>query len=135
MSFRIAIAPNRRASARFIDVVRRTLQARFAERKAQGRLTQTMIAEALGVHRSVISRELRGVKDLSLGRVGELAWAMGLEPRFELDVPEVSAGANQDLTPEGIQIRSGPSTESTAEVRTYSNQAGTFGEAGIRVLS
>lgn len=133
MSFRIAIAPNRRASARFIDVVRRTLQARFAERKAQEGLTQTMIAEALGVHRSVISRELRGVKDLSLGRVGELAWAMGLEPRFDLVVPEVSAGANQALTPESIQVRSGPSTESTAEIRTFSNQAGAFRESGIRV--
>jgi transcriptional regulator with XRE-family HTH domain len=60
--------------------VRRELQKALAEEAQKRGLTQSGLARAIGVNRSVISRELRGHKDLSLSRVAELAWALGRAP-------------------------------------------------------
>lgn len=84
MSFRIGLSPSRRAAARFVTSVRRAIQRALAEEKAKSGVTQSDIARAIGVHRSVISREISGYQDLTLGRVAELAWAMGRTPHFEM---------------------------------------------------
>ena len=83
-SFQITIAPNRRAAGRFISKVRRDLIKALAEEKAHRGVTQSQIARNIGVHRSVINRELKGRNDITLGRVAELAWALGREINFEL---------------------------------------------------
>jgi hypothetical protein len=93
MSFQITISPSRKAAARFVTAVRRAIQKAYVEEQNSG-LTQTAIARALGVHRSVINRELRGKKDLTLGRVAELAWAMGRVPSFCLPKTELATGSN-----------------------------------------
>jgi plasmid maintenance system antidote protein VapI len=83
MSFQITLTPSRKAAARFVVAVRRALQRAYVEEQANG-LTQTTIAKTIGVHRSVINRELRGAKDITLGRVAELASAMGRVATLEL---------------------------------------------------
>ena len=99
MSFQITVKPNRRAAARFVGTVRRAiLKAYVEEQKASG-LTQTAIARALGVHRSVINREFRGQKDMTIGRVGELAWAMGRRATFDVPKIGLQAGANIPIQP------------------------------------
>ena len=77
MSFQIAIDPSRRAAARFIGLVRRGLQAAFVDNPECSR---SNVAASIGVHRSVITRQLNGQADMSLGRVAEIAWALGLKP-------------------------------------------------------
>lgn len=42
----------------------------------------------------MINRELRGHKDITVGRAGELAWAMGRVATFECLEPVVTAGTN-----------------------------------------
>lgn len=84
-SFRITVSPKRRAAARFISTVRRAFQRAVAEERAKGGINQSEIGRRLDVHRSVISRELRGIQDMTLGRVGELAWALELDPVFVLN--------------------------------------------------
>lgn len=93
-SFQIGIAPNKRAAGRFISKVRRALQKALIE---ETELNQSKIADAIGVHRSVISRELNGRQDITLGRVAELAWAMGREIEFELIKLEPKFGDNVPL--------------------------------------
>jgi transcriptional regulator with XRE-family HTH domain len=96
-SFRISITPSRRVAARFITGVRRKiLQALEEENKKRG-LKQTDLARAINVHRSVINRELRGKKDITLGRAAELAWALGRVPVFEL--PELVYRDGSNLPP------------------------------------
>lgn len=94
MSFQITLSPNRRAAARFITQVRRAILKAYAEEQLTSGLTQTAIARALGVHRSVINRELKGLRDMTLGRVAELGWAMGRVPTFDLRKDVLQAGSN-----------------------------------------
>jgi transcriptional regulator with XRE-family HTH domain len=77
--------------------VRRKILKALEEEGQKTGLKQTDLARAIGVHRSVINRELRGKKDLTLGRVAELAFAMGREPSFEL--PPVKAQVGSNLPP------------------------------------
>lgn len=83
-SFQISITPSRRAAGRFIAEVRRRLQKALVDENARSGLTQSDIARTIDVHRSVINREMRGYKDITLGRLAELAFAMGLTPKFDL---------------------------------------------------
>ena len=95
MSFRITISRKDQVAARFVSWVRRAIQKAFAEEAYTRGLTQSDLARAIGVNRSVISREIRGYKDLSLSRVAELAWALGRRPVFTLEEPLVKQGSNQ----------------------------------------
>ncbi|WP_393958862.1 helix-turn-helix domain-containing protein [Methylorubrum sp. POS3] len=100
MSFRITLSPSKRAAGRFIESVRRSLQKALSEEGAKRGLTQADIARTIGVDRSVIHRELRGHKDITLGRVAELAAAMGRKP--QLSLPELATpngNASRDITP------------------------------------
>jgi transcriptional regulator with XRE-family HTH domain len=94
-SFQIGLSPSRRAAGRFVSRVRRALQRAVVEEGERNGLNQSKIADAIGVHRSVISRELNGRQDITLGRIAELAWAMGREIEFDLVkvVPEVGSNA------------------------------------------
>jgi len=94
-SFRISVTPSRRAAARFVTQVRRAFQRAYGEENQKNGLTQSAIARAIGVHRSVINRELVGRKDITVGRIGELAWAMGRIPLFDL----VEATAQTGIMP------------------------------------
>jgi plasmid maintenance system antidote protein VapI len=99
-SFQIGISPSRRAAGRFISRVRRSLQRALMEEGERNGINQSKIADAIGVHRSVISRELNGRQDITLGRLAELAWAMGREIDFSLSVAEQIEGANTpEITP------------------------------------
>jgi hypothetical protein len=93
-SFQITLTPNRRAASRFVGQVRRALQKAYVEEQKKNGLSQSDIARALKVHRSVINRELRGLKDMTLGRVGELSWAMGRSPIFSIDESVQTQGTN-----------------------------------------
>lgn len=102
-SFQIGITPSRRAAARFILAVRRALQKALAEEaKARG-LTQSDIAREIAVHRSVVNRELRGQKDITLGRVAELAFAMGREA--VIDFPIIERGDRVNVDEQTSQFR------------------------------
>jgi transcriptional regulator with XRE-family HTH domain len=93
-SFQISISPSRRAAGRFVGFVRRALQRALVEEQEKGGLSQSEIARRIGVHRSVISRELQGRKDITLSRVAELSWAMGRRPIFALEPIVVREGTN-----------------------------------------
>jgi transcriptional regulator with XRE-family HTH domain len=91
MSFQITLTPSRRSASRFIGQVRRSLQKALADRPD---LTQSDLATELGVNRSVISRQMRGAKDMSLGRVAEIATILGYEPDFVLHPIAAAPGQN-----------------------------------------
>lgn len=93
-SFQTSITPSRREAGRFINRVRRSVQKTLAEENKKRGLTQSDIARTIGVHRSVINREINGYKDITLGRVAELAFAMGRIPSLEFLEPVAQHGSN-----------------------------------------
>jgi hypothetical protein len=99
-SFRLSITPKRRAAVRFVGQVRRSLQKALADNPE---MNQAGIARALEVDRSVITKQLHGERDISLSRVGELAWAMGLLPELVLHKRDAKAGDNHDSVPPASQ--------------------------------
>lgn len=100
-SFQLSVTPHRRAAARFIDKVHRHLGRAYAD---SPHVTQTAIANALGVHRSVINRQMRGRKDMSLGRVAELAHLLGYEADFKMNKPDLPDGSNAPRVNSGIDM-------------------------------
>lgn len=84
MSFRMQIDPMRHAAALFIGTVRDELLRALVSAKESSGLTQSELARKIGVHRSVVNRELAGHANLTLRRVAELACAMGYTPVFDL---------------------------------------------------
>ena len=113
-SFQISLTPSRREAARFVTRVRRAIQKALAEEGKKNGLTQSDIARVIGVHRSVINREIRGYKDMTLGRVAELAHALGRKPFFELQEPSHRPGANT-VPVKGAAVKFS-TTSDTAEV-------------------
>src|SRR5690349_21278019 len=102
-SLQITITPDKRAAARFVGKVRRAIQKAYIEEQRKSGVSQSDIARALGVHRSVINRELKGFKDLTLGRVAQLAWALGRAPTFSLEPKVEAAGQNSGAVLEVVR--------------------------------
>ena len=123
-SFQIAISPSKRAAGRFISKVRRALQLALVEEQEATGINQSAVAEAIGVHRSVISRELNGRQDITLGRVAELAWAMGREIDFQLVKPKQEGRSNAPLLQPGAI-----STRFDSSIEPASNKAPTSDSA------
>ena len=95
MSFQIGITPNRRASTRFIGKVRRALIQLLAENED---VSRTQIADAIGVHRSVITRQLNGQADMNVGRIAEIAWALGYRAVIDFEKVAAADGGNVPTT-------------------------------------
>lgn len=85
MSYLDSVTPKALAGARLISDVLREIHRAFGRERAANRLTQTQIAERLGVNKSCVNRWLNGRENLTLRSIAELAWAMDHEVviRFE----------------------------------------------------
>ena len=119
-SFRITISPSDRVAGRFVGNVRRSLQKVLAVESKKRPLTQSDLARAIGVDRSVISREIRGHRDITLGRVAQLAWAMGRNA--VIDFPQRISPAHQNApTPTPTPVAA--PTPSPAATATANNLA------------
>ena len=97
MSYELKVDPKKRAGSRFIGKVRRELVSALLDEKAASGVTQQKLATALGVHRSVISRMLKGETNLTLRSLGEIAWAMGWEPHFTMKRKSAAVVSNRQL--------------------------------------
>src|SRR5687768_14436779 len=94
MSFKLKISPKDRASARFIaNVQRAIIECALHEKKTNG-VSQQMIANRLGVNRSVVNRILRGESNLTLRSIGELSWALGHVPSISFCENDKAARSN-----------------------------------------
>lgn len=87
------IGERRRAASRFMGRVQREVQRAVAIEKQARKLTQQQIADMLETSKSVINREILG-GNLTLRRLGELAWALGYEIVFEFRKRPTAAGQN-----------------------------------------
>jgi hypothetical protein len=96
-SFHFDIGSRARHAGRFIGRVRCELLRALAEQKAKGALPQQVMAQKLGIERSLLNRQLSGETNLTLRSLADLAWAMDMEISFELKLPTSMAGQNQPV--------------------------------------
>jgi len=96
-----------------VSAVRRALQKALAEEQAANGVTQAEVARRIGVHRSVINRELHGYRDITLGRVAEIATALGRVAEISLLAPTAAPGEN--VRP-GIELESTSSSKGRKDV-------------------
>lgn len=82
-SYEFNIGAKARAGTRFLSDVRDEIHRAFSVEKGKRKITQLMIAERLGVNRSVVNRQIMGLENLTVKSIGELLWAIGWEPHFE----------------------------------------------------
>ena len=107
-SFQFDVGSRARKAGRFIGRVRSELLKALSERKAKEGLTQQALATKLGVHRSLVNRQLSGESNLTLRSLADLAWAMDMELNFELRERTATFGQNENSTTSTIshgQIR------------------------------
>ena len=97
-SFHFDIGSRARHAGRFIGRVRVELLRALSQRKNEGGLPQQVLAEKLGIKRSLINRQLSGETSLTLRSLADLAWAMDMEISFELKHPAAKAGQNHPVT-------------------------------------
>jgi hypothetical protein len=127
-SFQIGVAQHSIDAARFLASVRIALQQQLAEQKECGGMTQAEIARHLGINRSVINRELRGERDLSLLRVGEIASLLGKEPVLEFR--DVAYGVGQN-----ISVTDNIASVSTSVSTGTASSGAVWGTDGINVTA
>lgn len=129
MSYQISLTPSKRVSGHFVAQVRRAIQKALAEEEKERNVTQSDIARAIGVNRSVISREIRGHKDLTLSCVAELAWAMGRKPSFALQKVDAPLGSNL------LPISSNTATSATGPLSAVNSNVATVAIPKARVVN
>jgi hypothetical protein len=94
-SYEFDIGEKARSGSRFLNDVRDEIRRALSVEKGKRKLTQQMIAEKLGVHRSVVNRQIMGLENLTAKSIGELLWAIGWEPHFEArELADQEHGAN-----------------------------------------
>lgn len=94
-SYRTGVKPHRRSAAKFVAEIHREIQKAYLEEMMSTGINQSKIADALGVNRSVISKQMRGTADISSARIGEIAWALGRKAKLTLEKPApVPTGSN-----------------------------------------
>jgi transcriptional regulator with XRE-family HTH domain len=96
-SFHFDIGSRARQAGRFIGRVRSELLKSLSEKKIETGLSQQELARRLGVHRSLINRQLSGESNLTLRSLADIAWAMDMEIVFELRKLTPSPGQNEPL--------------------------------------
>ena len=97
-SFKISIDPRRKAFTRLISAIHRELAAALEREGRTLNLTQSDMANTLGVNKSAISRRLSGTSNLTLKSISDLAWALGHDVDFRLvSRRQKMAGANHPI--------------------------------------
>jgi plasmid maintenance system antidote protein VapI len=124
-SFSFDISEKDLAGAQFISKASRRLIAAFVQKMRTEKLTKQQIADLLDVDKSTVSRMLRGNSNLTLRTIGELAWAMDVDPDLALQ-PFDKRMVNQPMSVAISVVHSGT-------VRPANRNAGTviLSNAGI----
>lgn len=87
-SFSFEVSPRKRKRGRFINVVRKEIQKAVSEVLDERGISQSQLAEELGINRSVLSRRLNGRANLTLSSIADLAWVLDRDLHFSMERPD-----------------------------------------------
>lgn len=93
--FDLDISEKDLAAATYVTRLQRHLIRQFIRKGRAQKVTKAEIARKLEVDKSTVSRMLNGNANLTARTVGELCWALGLEPVFStIDLDAAAPGQN-----------------------------------------
>lgn len=81
-SFSLNMSAKDRATGRFKSRVNRALVTAVISAKREKGLTQSQIADRMGVDKPTLSLIVNGRGNLTLKTIGEICWALGLRPEI-----------------------------------------------------
>lgn len=114
-SFHVDLSAKDRASGRFmLRSLRNLARAAYGQMRRR-RLSQSKVAQELGIDKAVVSRILKGGANPTLRTVGEMAWAFGLRPELTFH-PLEHDGRNREPARMSVEIPAAGSTGSSAVV-------------------
>ena len=80
MSFSLKISAKDQATGRFKSRVNWAMVMAVVKAKKRRNVTQSQIADKMGVDKSTLSRIINGQGNLTLKTIGDISWALGLRP-------------------------------------------------------
>lgn len=125
MSFSLGLSAKEKAAGRFAARTHRILAQAVRKAKVEKGITQSQIAAALGVNKSVVSRLLSGEGNLTLRTIGEIAWAVGLRPELHLsEIKKAKRHGDNTIVLNPCGERHGSplnltKTQSNSKIRTF----------------
>lgn len=119
--FGLNIDPKDAAAVKFMQQSWRELVNAAITAKADHGITQCQVAEMVGVDKSTISRLLCGRGNMTQRTIGELAWALGYEPKLLLSKIDHGKESNHNSNPEWWIGSSNYSTETSGSTETSSS--------------
>lgn len=125
MSYKMKISKLDRATGRFKGRVHRALMKAVIAAKNERGMTQSQIAELMGVDKSAVSRILNGRGNLTLKTIGDISWVLGLRP--EISFVELGEGAVQHtnhVQQEQVVAMEAAKTSSGSRVRVVTDPHG-----------
>lgn len=131
MSYRIKIDPRSLMFANFAQEVRDTLVDQINGHIANSGLTKAQLADRMGVHKSVVTRGLRGDQNLTLRSIVDFCWALGVRPVLSvvpLEEQDQRAGTAHTLSGEA---RMGNPDDELAKVVPYDRAARLGGQGAV----
>jgi hypothetical protein len=93
-SFRTKVEPRRQVFLSLISEIERQLREVYDARFRAGVLTQSSIAEKLGVNRSAINRRLTGRTNMTVETLADMVWALECEIDVKIYPLESAHGRN-----------------------------------------
>lgn len=121
-SFRHKADARRGAYLRLVNSVESQLREAYAQRHAEGKVTQASLARDLGVSRSVVHRRLMGGANLTLKSIADLLWALGQDADVTI-FPADRDGSNRPSALVSAQTRPG-----AASVRVVNETGGAWAD-------
>lgn len=110
--FRTRIDSRRKVYLSLTGQVESQLRDAYAKKHETDGVTQTGLAQKLGVNRSAINHRLRGRVNMTLETLADMVWALGLAIQIVIYDPRV-AGTNWILSEDdGVE----PSSKAEAEI-------------------
>ena len=82
--FKFKIAPKRKQFVKFIGKIYELLEDAYWQEHTRNGLTKTKLAEALGVHKSYVTRLFSGTSNMTLETLSNLAYELNRDIKIDL---------------------------------------------------
>ena len=120
-SFSLNMSAKDRATGRFKSRVNRALMTAAITAKREKGLTQSQIADRMGVDKPTLSRIINGRGNLTLKTIGEVCWALGL--RADITFSEIQHEGSDRAKRPAMQVKPGSKSEALPRSSCLSNTA------------